>query len=273
MANALDPFRQIQIEQQGLRLETRYPRSGPSGHFINESLSPIHRFDFDQCPICLASDNLREEHVLPEVAGGVIATQTCHPCNSYFGSLVDVDLIDFLSSSTQSRWWSTGSNVQGFRGGGRTLLRALPGDKFALVMSGGRRLRNDFAQMMETGQITGEFQETDLQRVRISALKNAYIAACVQLQEIPQTESANWTREELLAVRHRLRRKAGLPETPLACSITMARTASDFPAPNINLCHFEGPFGEKLGILFGGRMLTVWPFPDVAPTAVESPCG
>jgi hypothetical protein len=90
----------------------------------------------------------------------------------------------------------------------------------------------------------------------------------VQLQKIPQTESVNWTREELLAVRHRLRRKAGLPETPLACNITMARTASDFPAPSINLCRFEGPSGEKLGILFGGRMLSAWPFPDVAPRAV-----
>jgi hypothetical protein len=47
-----DPFRQIEIEQQGLRLATSYPRSAPSGHLINESLSPIDRFDFDRCPIC-----------------------------------------------------------------------------------------------------------------------------------------------------------------------------------------------------------------------------
>lgn len=267
MANVLDPFRQIQIEQQGLRLETHYPRSGPSGHLINESLSPIRRFDFDQCPICLASGELRDEHVLPEVAGGVIATQTCEPCNSIFGSLVDVDLIDFLSSSTQSRWWSNESNVQGFRGGGRTLLRTMQEDKFVLVMSGGRRLRSDFAQMIATGQITAEFQETDLQRVRISALKNAYLAACVHLQEIPQTESVNLTREELMAVRQRRRRKAGLPETSLAYNITMARTASDLPASGNNLCRFEGPSGEKLGVLFGGRMLTAWPFSDVAPRA------
>lgn len=268
MANDLDPFRQIQIEQQGFRLETHYPRSGPSGYLINESLSPIRRFGFDQCPICLTSGDLRDEHVPPEVAGGVIATQTCDPCNSFFGSLVDVDLIDFLSSSTQSHWWSAGSNVQGFRGGGRTLLRTAQEAQFVIVMSGGRRLRSDFAQMMATGEITAEFQETDLQRVRISALKNAYLAACAQLQEIPQTESANLTRKELLAVRQRRRRKAGLPETHLAYNIPMARMARDFPAPGINLCRFEGPSGEELGILFAGRMLTAWPFPDVPPRGV-----
>jgi hypothetical protein len=158
MNNDLDRFRQIHIDQQGIRLETRYPRSGSSGHLINESLSPIRRFDFDRCPICLVSGDLRDEHVLPEVAGGVIATQTCDTCNSVLGSLVDVDLIDFLSSSTQSHWSNAESNVQGFRSGGRTLLRITQEGPFVLVMSGGPRLRGDFAQMMATGEISAEFR-------------------------------------------------------------------------------------------------------------------
>jgi hypothetical protein len=235
----IDPFRQVNVDLPGLSLQTAYPLQGTTG-LINDSLSPITRFDFDRCPICLSTDDLTDEHAPPEQAGGVVATKTCQPCNSLLGALVDVDLIDFLSSSTISRWSRDGSGLLGSRNAGRTLLHSTADGQFAILVSGPDRLRREFAQMMATGQASAEFRLPDLRRARIGGLKNAYVAACVQLQETPETESAERIRAELLAVRQCRRRRATLPATPIADnSVLMARIDGDLPLPGLNLGRFE----------------------------------
>jgi hypothetical protein len=264
----IDPFTQVSIDLPDLTLETSLPPSGPAGTLFHDSLSPIDGFDFDRCPICLSTDDLTAEHVPPEQAGGGVATKTCGTCNSRFGFLVDVDLIEFLSSSTKSRWRNEDS-VQGFRSGGRTLLRRTPDGRFAILMSGDERLRGELRQMLEAGPTTGEFQLSDMRRVRVSALKNAYLAACVQLREIPRTASADRIRSELLAVRECRRRREALPPTPIANEIMTARVEPDFPTPGLYVCRFDGPYGERTGVLLGGHLLVEWPFSDLQPGAAD----
>lgn len=264
-SKGLDRFRQLRINTESLQLETRYPLGGVTGSLVNESLSPIERFDFGCCPICFSTENLTDEHVPPEQAGGGVVTKTCSRCNSRLGFLVDVDLIDFMASSTRSSWSSPGSAVRGHRNVDRTLMRSTLDGQFALILSGNDAVRREFREMMATGEIEGTFPELDLRRPRISGLKNAYLAACVQLREIPQTESAQRIRDELLSVRDLPSRRVELPGCPIAFDVLMARPANDMPAPGLHLCRLVGPSGEVTAILFSGRLLVEWPFQDVPP--------
>jgi hypothetical protein len=197
----INRWAQIHVDRPDFSLHTTNQLEGAVGGLVDGALSPIVKFDVDRCPICLAPNDLTDEHVPPEQAGGTVITQTCRVCNSTLGSLVDVDLVDMLSDTVTSWWWSQGSGLPGRRNLGRTLLRGTQDGKFAWLLSGGDQLRRELAQMLAGGKVTVEIRPTDLRRARISGLKNAYLAACAQLQQIPDTPSAHQVRGELLAVR------------------------------------------------------------------------
>jgi hypothetical protein len=262
----IDRWTQLNIDRPGLRLRTSHRLDGQIGALADNSLLPIDRSDFPHCPICIGGDDdLTDEHVPPEQAGGVTITRTCRRCNSAFGALVDVDLVDFFSGTFISRWWSPESGVLGRRNLGRTLLRSNHDGQFVLLMAGNDQLRRDLAQMLGAGEVSAEIQPPDLRRSRIGALKNAYLAACAQLERIPNTPSARAVRAELLSVRQRHTRRGGLPATPIADAITVGRLAQHFPALGLKLCRIAGPAGVENAILFSGRFVVAWPFPDIPP--------
>ncbi|MCX6466486.1 MAG: hypothetical protein NTW05_23290 [Pseudonocardiales bacterium] len=120
----IDRWAQLDIDRPGVRVRTSHRLEGRSGVITNGSILPIVRTDFERCPICSDGDDLTDEHVPPEQAGGVKITRTCRTCNSSFGALVDVDLVDLLSGTLNGRWWSPDSGVLGRRNFGRTLLRS-----------------------------------------------------------------------------------------------------------------------------------------------------
>jgi hypothetical protein len=113
-------------------------------------------------------------------------------------------------------------------------------------------------------------------RARAGLLKHAYLAACLQLGEIPTTRHADEIRSELLSLRAGSRRKK-LPETPHADNLMIFRSFEEQEAPPLALVGWryatslaaEGtkePVRWAAGLLLAGAFVVSWPFRDIGPS-------
>lgn len=151
------------------------------------------------CPLCVrplattpSGKRGEPEHVPPFAVGGTARTRTCPGCNRA-SSALEAELV---------RWWAKeypvcfeAPGLRGFRRSG-VLLRGTVGGKFTLVVGGrgAQGVRDVMGSAGLTGQFTGTFTLPNADW-RVALLKAAYLAACVHLDEVPDTPDAAYARK------------------------------------------------------------------------------
>jgi len=214
---------------------------------------------FDRCPICLVPDPADREHVPPEALGGSVMTTTCKRCNNQFGAVAEADLVDWYEDALQRVAFSH-DEVQGARKTSRLLLRSTPDGKFVLLPEGA--VDPQIADKFQGGaNFNLHYSPPDIRRVRIAALKSAYLAACLVTGEILTTPEADQVRAELLAARDQRRRDTPLLG-PAAQAIRLARTHGPALPGQIALVHAQ-PSDDSdphFAVSLAGTLLVSWVF-------------
>jgi hypothetical protein len=176
---------------------------------------------FPVCPICLKQSPDSDEHVGPAALGGKKLTRTCSRCNNALGSRLDRALIAWCTET----FYKIGVRSPVFRGH-RYLrdvdVRGTDTGQFALLAT--RRGHPDVRAALESDE---PFEVTiwphDLRRVRLAGLKNAYLAACLLLGRIPESDAADAIRSALITIRESAP-KAPLPVCAAAETLQLARS-------------------------------------------------
>jgi hypothetical protein len=200
--------------------------------------------------------------------GGQVQTRTCVPCNNRLGSLVEGDLASwYIGEVRQARISSPSSGVPGSRRFPRSVLRWTPDGKF--VLFGIKPPALAARQMVASGEFELTHEIPDPRLYHIAALKQAYLAACLQLRAIPETGSAEAIRRDLIAARDAPNR-GSVSASAIADAMTVARSFERPDVPPMTMCTFKGEsIPEAPGILLAGALLVSWPFPDVPPSSPE----
>src|SRR5262249_10565253 len=159
-----------------------------------------------ECPICRSSQANSREHVPDEALGGHIRTMTCAQCNNGLGAKVEPHLGAYCSGRFQYVRFTT-AGLRGTRIVPRVDILTTTGGQFVLVSRLDPESQAALAQAKRFGL---EFRQRDLSRVKVAALKHAYLAACIALGRIPASAQANNIRRLLMCARD-LDRDAELP--------------------------------------------------------------
>ena len=106
-----------------------------------------------------------------------------------------------------------------------------------------------------------EYATPDLRRIRIAALKNAYLAACLITGEILTTPEGEQVRAELMAVRD-LRRQDGFTLGPAARAIRLGKPHGPAIAGQLVLVHAQPSDESKphFAVSLAGTILVSWVF-------------
>jgi hypothetical protein len=159
--------------------------------------------------------------------------------------------------------------VQGPRDAGEMFFFKTPADEFVLI--GNRKPNADIDQMLASRRFGLEFSELDRAAYYIGALKQAYLAACLQLKEIPQSASAEAIRSDLIAARNATRRS--VPRSAIADALMLARSYGSEVVPPLAFGKARTSFpGVEWVIAMAGKagpMYVSWPFPDAPPAMPE----
>lgn len=257
------------LEALGVDVE-RVPFDSDIRVDVETPLTEIWSHNFDRCPICLEPEPGHKEHVPPESIGGDVQTVTCKPCNSDLGSRVEDELFAWYAGALgRVRISSPGSDVQGPRDAGEMFFFKTPADEFVLI--GNRKPNADIDQMLASRRFGLEFSELDRAAYHIGALKQAYLAACLQLKEIPQSASAEAIRSDLIAARNATRRS--VPRSAIADALMLARSYGSEVVPPLAFgkARTSLPGVEWVIAMAGkaGPMYVSWPFPDAPPAMPE----
>ena len=121
------------------------------------------------------------------------------------------------------------------------------------------------------GGIEATFQTPDFTRVRLAILKSVYLAACLFLDELPQTARADAIRTELLNARDRPRSEH-LILGAMAGSLAFGRWEDGERAPGeIALVSFTPPDTEapQLYISLARVLLIEWPLEPLYAKVVD----
>jgi hypothetical protein len=117
-----------------------------------------------------------------------------------------------------------------------------------------------------------EFSELDRSAYHIGALKQAYLAACLQLKESPHSASAEGIRRDLVAARDAPLHS--VPSSAIADALLLAQSYGSEVVPPLAFGKARTSFpGVEWVIAMAGKagpMYVSWPFPDVPPTMSES---
>lgn len=249
----------IDLEGGG-ELRGRMP--APAGERVDTRIVPVpfDYFEFSECPICLTAAPDSREHVPPSSMGGSVLTLTCLRCNNEFGSRFESHLQTWYEGST-GRVQLSGTTVDGRRHAGELLLRETESGEFLLMQTG--RADPAIHEVLEGGSFELHRIEPDTSAIHIGAIKNAYLAACVLMKEIPRTDRAIAIRADLLAARDS-ERGTRLELSPLLQSIRVARAAGE-PVPGaIELVAMPGG-AERLtfAISFSRVFAVDWPLDPI----------
>lgn len=153
---------------------------------------------FDRCPICLDPNPTSREHLPPDSMGGSVMTLTCETCNNEFGSKFENHLLNWWDDAMQARF--AGDGVPGNRRTPRILVRETE-EGAPVIMFDQGTVDPGIRTMLTGDSFTAEWTAPDMARVRVAALKNAYLAACLITHQIPESWRATAVRSELLAAR------------------------------------------------------------------------
>ena len=235
----------------------------PAGERVIAGIVPVefNYFEFAECPICLEPNAGSREHVPPYSIGGRVLTLTCEACNNEFGSRFESHLQTWYEHST-GRVRLSGPTVRGRRQAGEFLFRQTASGEFVLYQTG----RSDPAihEILENGAFELELQKPDDSAVHLAAVKNAYLAGCVLMQEIPRTPHADALRAELMAARES-DRGARLELGPIARSLRLVRGDSKPNPGQINLIGIPESTGAiSWAISFNQVFAVDWPLDPIA---------
>lgn len=242
--------------EDGQQMTGRMP--SPVGERVDTRivLVPFDYFEFAECPICLTPNPDSREHVPPSSMGGSVLTLTCLRCNNEFGSRFESHLQTWYEGST-GRVRISGPAVNGRRNAGEFLLRITETGEPLLMQDG--RADPAIQELLDGGQVDMHFIEPDVSAIKIGAIKNAYLAACLHLKEVPRTDRAEEIREELVAARDSVR-GGRLQLSPLFQSIRLSRSNAT-PVPGaIELVAFAGETDQlEFAISFSRVFAVDWP--------------
>ena len=159
----------------------------------------IDPFHFPWCPICFSAEELTDEHVPMQALGGVVMTSTCKSCNNVLGSAVEEELRRAFHAEVRVRAVSSGKGpIRGFRDASAVLRRRQSGEAALIIQSA----HPEFAELLEDqGSVGVSYSLLDPLLVEVALLKYAYLSACLWLQCIPTSPSADAVRAVLLAAR------------------------------------------------------------------------
>lgn len=214
---------------------------------------------FDRCPICLEPNPTSKEHVPPQSVGGMVMTLTCRRCNNDLGSRVEADLTAWCDDSMMA--WFANDSMPGKRRLPPLLIRQTEDGKPVLAVGPGGMDSAIPGMLDRGGEIETTYRLPDMNRVTLAILKSAFLASCLFLDELPETELSAAIREELLEVRDRSR-KEPLTLGPMAVATAFGRLEGADPKPGeVALVLFTPPDRKspELYISLARVILVRWP--------------
>jgi len=221
--------------------------------------------DFDRCPICKSFDPLTDEHVPQDELGGQIMTRTCADCNNKHGSLTEPWLARYFDDVIPNIKFSH-EDVRGERAGGSMAFRQTSTGSFVLIMNA--EIPTEVkAEALRTKQFGLSMPDPREDRWRIAALKHAYLAACINLGHIPDSQSANEARHDLLVARD-FARHTRLPHSAIASSLVVGRAFERYEGiPPLALVAAQVGDDPSIQLLISlaGKIVVSWPFADLPP--------
>ena len=211
------------------------------------------------CPICLAEGAaMHDEHVPQTALGGVEMTSTCKPCNSDLGSRVEVDLQAWFDQQLIETNIEHDGDIPGRRRFPKVYYRQSTDDSTFMMWAEGPSTP-EIDAMIQSGTWQVNFRLPDFRRAMTALLKHAYLAACLHLQGVPNTEEAAAIRADLLAARE-TRRREELP--PIEERVVVYRGGVGRPGPPLALVAMDPPDGgeQRPLISLAGVLFVSWPF-------------
>ena len=220
---------------------------------------------FATCPICGSGEELTAEHVPAEDLGGQVMTTTCAPCNNRHGSRTEPWLSawynDLLPSVRVGH-----PEVPGFRSvGDMSMMTNFDGRFVILTRSGFHPAVRSAALRTGRFDLSTHCHQDD--RRQVAALKHAYLAACINLGEVPTGAEAAAIRNELVVARD-APKHLPLPSSPRAASLRLFRSFDRLPGvPNLAI---HGVATTEPGrvlpiVTLAGRIGVEWPFEEIDP--------
>ncbi len=240
----------------------RAPRAG-AVPLTGSVLREITYREFPVCPICESPNPTEREHVPQRAIGGHRMTKTCAKCNGDLGSRVEKFLTDWYHDAFD-RVSLKRSDQDRHHNIGRIYMRQTPDGKPVVIITGPMEIgprRDEPLTGFELG--TPVIPECV---IKLAALKHAYLAACLHLEEIPQTPMARAIRADLVAARD-APDKYSLPESDIAASLVLAKTYNVPVGPPLALVSVESATEPRLagvGISLAGAIMVGWPL-DLLP--------
>jgi len=256
------PSRRVAMRgDEGQRLEVIHaPRAGSTQHQLC-IVREIDAYYLDRCPICLTQEPGSAEHVPPAALGGRPLTRTCDRCNNDLGR-VEAELTDWRDDALRHTT-ATSDTIMGARKLPRLLHRQTADGKFALVIDGA--MHPDAEPLLKGPDFALNFRPPSPRLYKLAALKNAYLAACLDMRAIPQTPCADLIRRDLLAARDAPSRSE-VPASDYALSMPLMRTHEQPRGPSLALGYLHRPDGlAEWWIALAGTVAVPWPMSDCPP--------
>lgn len=228
----------------------------------------IEPLNFSICPICQINAADTKEHVPPGAFGGKPMTWTCGRCNNMLGSRTEAAMQDWFDSAARVHYTAEGA-ARPFGHTRAILLRTSDGALIAMPERGSDPGPEFDAKMRQGGRIHSHWHLPRSAEIRNGMLKNAYLAACLHIGQVPDVQSATEIRAELQAVAQAASRRVTVAG-PHAAKLRFYRTGAP-PTVSLALLHGnglnDGDRPEHL-IALAGTVLVDWPFPEINPCAI-----
>ncbi len=237
-----------------LDLSGRHPPPSASPVYV-QFIDVIAPMNFDICPICLHDAPATREHVPPESLGGRRATLTCADCNNGFGSF-EAELLLHTRDAVRGPAF-TADGVPGRRRASEIAISFQEDGSAAFVV---QQPDKAVMEMLRAGRLDMTYSLPRRAMWRTALVKHAYLAACLYLQEVPDTRHGHFLRVELLEACDRgTSHEMGV----FATALRMMRGYDNVPAPLFLATASEAE--QAMAFVGLGRHWTVaWPMPDTA---------
>ncbi len=216
---------------------------------------------FDVCPICLDPGPDSREHVPQGDLGGKVMTLTCSTCNNTLGSRVEPALLDYVDNA-YTRFAATSDRLPGKRQLGRVLLRETSAGEPVWLVSSGPKFAPVMRELMQPGSAFMSVQQPPSRlRLRLAALKHAYLAACLCLQGIPESPQAREIRRVLVAVRDAPLSTVPEGAAEIVADLNVQRTGlpSNGVPISLDVLLSEAEETVAVGLHLGGTLFVSWP--------------
>jgi len=258
------------LNADGSTLEFGPPGRGESDTLMFVAEIPANDFRVSPdsvsiCPICVVGAATAKEHVPQRALGGSAMTTTCQPCNNGLGSKIEAPLQDWFDYALTRVAFEHDGEVPGRRRVPKMYLREGSDNTFMLFIDG--ELESGAEQIFKAGnRFNMNHQLPHPRTYSLALLKHAYLAACLHLGNVPDTEEARAIREALIAARDAPKGQAP-PESEAAKRLTVYRSGVGRQGPPLALVGQHQPDGSEPQFLISlaGVLFVTWPFADSPP--------